>query len=51
MPKGVADKIDRETEDDPAKIWLHKSGADNIKDVGPIDLLCVHGTLGKVRRK
>ena len=37
IPKGVAEEIDRGPGDDPAKIWLQQSGADNIKDVGPIE--------------
>ena len=37
IPKGVAEEIDRGTKNDPAKIWLQKSGAANIKDVGPIE--------------
>jgi len=37
IPKGVAEEIDRGTEDDPAKIWLQQFGATYIKDAGPIE--------------
>ncbi len=37
IPKGVAEEIDRGTEDDPAKIWLQQFGATFIKDAGAIE--------------
>ena len=32
IPKGVAEEIDRATEDDPARIWLEEFGGTFIKD-------------------
>lgn len=46
IPKGVAEEIDRGTEDDPAKIWLQQFGGAYVKDVGPIETVIRAWDLG-----
>ena len=47
IPKGVAEEIDRGTEDDPARIWLEEFGGTYIKDVGPIEPVIRAWDLGR----
>ena len=47
IPKGVAEEINRGTEDDSAKIWLQQFGGSYIKDVGPIEAVIRAWDLGQ----
>ena len=47
IPKGVAEEIDRGTEDDPARIWLEEYGGTYIKDVGSIEPVIRAWDLGR----
>ena len=47
IPKGVAEEIDRGTEDDPARMWLKEFGGALIKDVGPIEPVIRAWDLGR----
>ena len=47
IPKGVAEEIDRGTEDDPARIWLKEYGGTYIKDVGSIEPVIRAWDLGR----
>ena len=47
IPKGVAEEIDRGTEDDSAKIWLQEFGGAYVKDVGLIDPVIRAWDLGR----
>ena len=47
IPKGVAEEIDRGTEDDPARIWLEEFGGTHIKEVGPIEPVIRAWDLGR----
>jgi predicted nucleic acid-binding protein len=47
IPKGVAEEIDRGTEDDPARMWLEEFGKPYTKDVGPIEPVIRAWDLGR----
>jgi len=45
--KGVAEEIDRGTEDDPARVWLQQFAGAYVKDVGSIDAVISAWDLGR----
>jgi predicted nucleic acid-binding protein len=47
IPSGVAGEINQGTDDDPAKLWFHKSGMDRVKDVGMISPVIAAWDLGR----
>ena len=47
IPKGVAEEIDRGTEDDPARVWLQQFAGAYVKDVGSIDAVISAWDLGR----
>ena len=47
IPKGVAEEIDRGTEDDPARVWLQQFAGAYIKDFGSIDAVISAWDLGR----
>lgn len=47
IPRGVAEEINRGTDDDPARIWLKEVGRTLIKDVGQIEPVIRAWDLGR----